>query len=230
MKVHISQHLGFTLLEMLIALAIFSLVSITAGTLLYQAVDAQNVSTRLGDRLVDIERGLGRISRDVSQYIPRQVRDEFGDVNPALLVNEDSLEFTRRGWANPAEHSRSELQRVRFWVEEDALLRAYWDVLDRAPESVPRIQTIIDSVAWIAFEPITASEILTGEPPILADEEEEPPEGLRILLHVNGYGELIRVIDLPGQMPVGAGSAAETPVRNETHVSDEKPEEKEQDG
>ena len=195
------QQLGFTLLEMLIALAIFSLVSMTAGSLLFQAVEAQDVSVRLGDRLTDIERGLGRLSRDVAQYVPRQVRDEFGDANPSLLLNPGSLEFTRRGWANPADHPRSELQRVRYSAEGGALRRAYWDVLDRAPDSAPRIQTIIDSVAWIAFEPITASQVLSGDLALYPDEEEQPPIGLRIRLQLSGYGELVRVIDLPGQIP-----------------------------
>ncbi len=208
----IRQTHGFTLLEVLIALAIFSLVSMTAGSLLYQAVEAQSVSTRLADRLVDTERGLGRLSRDVAQHVPREVRDEFGDAMPALLISSDSLEFTRRGWANPAQHPRSELQRVRYWVEEDALRRAYWDVLDRALDSAAKIQTVIDRVSWVAFEPVTASQVLTGESiRHLGDDVEEPPIGLRISLQMNGYGELVRIIELPGNPAEMSGSEPETP-------------------
>lgn len=227
----IRQTLGFTLLEMLIALAIFSIVSMTAGSLLYQAVEARSISTRLADRLVDLERGLGRLSRDVAQYVPREVRDEFGDATPALLFTAGSLEFTRRGWANPAEHPRSELQRVRYWVEEDALRRAYWDVLDRAPDSVPNIQTVVDRVSWATFEPITASQVLTGDStPYPGNEGEELPIGLRIGLQVSGYGELVRIIDLPGQPAEMDGVGPETPLEAGTTPNTEGSEDEDQDG
>ena len=226
----IYQHNGFTLLEMLIALAIFSLVSMTAGTLLYQAVEAQSVSTRLGDRIVDIERGLGRLSRDVAQFVPREIRDEFGDANPALLLNSDSLEFTRKGWANPAEHARSELQRVRYWVEEETLRRAYWDVLDRGPESAPRIQSLIDGVSWVSFEPITASQILGGDAFSYPGEGEEPPIGVRILIQVGGYGELARVIDLPGQMTEAGEGSPESALEEEIGTTSDEQNGEEQDG
>ncbi len=196
----IRQPSGFTLLEMLIALAIFSVVSMAAGSLLFQAIEAQSVTTRFGDRLLDLERGLHRLSQDLAQYVAKPVRDEFGDSSPAMLLAPGSLELTRRGWANPAGHRRSELQRVRYWVEEGALHRGYWDVLDRAPDSPMRHQTILEHVAWIDFQPITAAHILRGDGMTLAEQQYEPPVALRVLLEVDGYGEIMRIMDLPGEM------------------------------
>lgn len=217
------QQNAFTLLEMLIALAIFSLVSMTAGSLLYQAVEAQSVSAKLGDRLVDIQRGLGRLSRDLVQYVSREVRDEFGDPIPAILLNPGSLEFTRRGWSNPAQHARSELQRVRFFVDEGALRRAYWDVLDRGPESAPRIQTLITGVSWVAFEAITASQILSGDAFSYADEGDVLPLGVRIQVHMDGYGEFVRIIDLPGEVTEEAGQGPELALGDEVESADGQP-------
>ena len=201
---------GFTLVEMLIALAIFSLVSMTAGSLLYQAVEAQSRATLLGDRLIDVERGLGRIARDLAQFVSRDVRDELGDTASAMQISLNMIEFTRSGWSNPAQHARSELQRVRYSVREGALQRDYWDVLDRAPESMPRSQKIIDKVEWVSFEPITRSHLINGEIVLHGLDEEQVPLGVRVLVSVERYGKLIRVLELPVPLPEESGTDPDT--------------------
>ena len=201
---------GFTLVEMLIALAIFSLVSMTAGSLLYQAVEAQSRATLLGDRLIDVERGLGRIARDLAQFVSRDVRDELGDTASAMQISLNMIEFTRSGWSNPAQHARSELQRVRYSVREGALQRDYWDVLDRAPESMPRSQKIIDKVEWVSFEPITQSHLINGEVVLHGLDEEQVPLGVRVMVSVERYGELIRVLELPVPLPEESGTDPDT--------------------
>ena len=205
-----SKSRGFTLVEMLIALAIFSLVSMTAGSLLYQAVEAQSRATVLGDRLIDVERGLGRIARDLAQFVSRDVRDELGGTVSAMQISLNMIEFTRSGWSNPAQHARSELQRVRYSVKEGALQRDYWDVLDRAPESMPRSQKIIDKVEWVNFEPIAPDHLVDGELDLHGLDEEQIPLGVRVLVSVQGYGELIRVLELPMPLPEESGADPDT--------------------
>ena len=192
---------GFTLFEMLIALAIFSLVSMMAGSLLYQAVEAQTRATRLGDRLIGVERGLTRVARDLAQSVARGVRDELGDKASAMRISANMIEFTRSGWSNPAQHARSELQRVRYSVEEGALQREYWDVLDRAPESTPRSQQVIDKVEWVSFEPIRRSHLVDGDLIRHGLDVEQAPLGVRVMVSVQGYGELVRVLELPVPLP-----------------------------
>ena len=197
---------------MLIALAIFSVVSLTAATLLYQAIEAQDVSMQYGNRMIDLDRGISRLSRDLMQYVPREVRDELGDFTDSLLLSPNQIEFTRRGWANPADHPRSDLQRVRYSVEGGGLMRRYWDVLDRAPESETHAQTLVEKVAWVSFEPVTASQVLRGDPFVTAADEQEPVIGIRVVLQVPGVGELARVIDLPLEAPPEQGEASGEPA------------------
>lgn len=204
-KFHKNQNSAFTLFEMLIALAIFSIVSLTAGTLLYQAVEAQRVSNQYGARMIDLERGISRLSRDLLQYVPRKVRDELGDFTDSLIITPDQIEFTRRGWSNPADHARSDLQRVRYSVEGDALQRHYWDVLDRAPEAEARTQHLAANVSWVNFEPITESQLLRGDTLVSVEDEGAPALGIRVTLHLAGIGELVRVIDLAEAPPEEQG-------------------------
>lgn len=196
-----SRSSAFTLIEMLIALAIFSVVSLTAGTLLYQATEARNVSTQYGNRMLDMERGMSRLGRDLLQYVPREIRDELGDYTLPLIITPSEIEFTRRGWANPAGHPRSELQRVRYAIENGALVRHYWDVLDRAPDSTSHSQVLFENVSWVNFEPITASQVLRGDFHVSVEDEAEPAIGIRVQMMVRGIGELTRIVDMSNEAP-----------------------------
>ncbi len=200
-----NQKSAFTLLEMLIALAIFSIVSLAAGTLLYQSVEAQRVSNDYGSRMIDLERSISRLSRDLLQYVPREVRDELGDFTSSLIITPNQIELTRRGWANPADHARSDLQRVRYVVEGDALQRHYWDILDRAPDTEAHIQHLMKNVSWVNFEPVTESQLLRGDTLVSVEDEGAPALGVRVTLHLAGIGELVRVIDLPEPPPEEQG-------------------------
>ena len=230
---HKQQTLGFTLLEMLIALAIFSVVSLTAGSLLFQAVETQNVSAQYGDRMIDLERGVSRLSRDLLQYVPREVRDELGDQTDAMIIAGGSIEFTRQGWPNPAGHSRSDLQRVQYSVDEGALQRHYWTVLDRAPESDTQTQMLIDNVSAVRFEPITATQVLRGDiysTIFVTEEEEEPAIGIRVFLEVPGVGEFTRLIDLPEELPDAPDEDGEDALLDEEDEEDGAPEDKQGNG
>ncbi len=215
------QSSAFTLIEMLIALAIFSVVSLAAGTLLYQAIEAQRVASEYGDRMIDLERGIARLSRDLLQYVPREVRDELGDFTNSLIISPNEIEFTRRGWANPADHARSDLQRVRYFVEGEALQRQYWEILDRAPDTQARTMSLAKNVASVTFEPITESQVLRGDTHVSVAEELEPALGVRIIMQVSGIGEFARVIDLPQEAPVGEGAGDQSPGDDDANDEEE---------
>ncbi len=206
-KIHQKQITAFTLLEMLIALAIFSIVSLAAGALLYQAIEAQRVAKEYGNRMIDLERGVSRLSRDLLQYVPREVRDELGDLTHSLIIHPNEIEFTRRGWANPAKHARSDMQRVRYLVEDGALQKQYWGILDRAPDSAAFTQRLAENVTWVSFEPITESQLLRGDTFVSVEDEAEPAIGVRITMHLAGIGELVRVLDLPQKTPAEQGDS-----------------------
>ena len=61
------------------------------------------------------------------------------------------IEFTRFGWRNPLGRPRSELQRVGYIVQDETLYRAYWMVLDRAPDSEPQLQEMLKDVEQAEF-------------------------------------------------------------------------------
>lgn len=122
---------GFTLMEVLIALAIFTLVSsITASIMLY----AFNTSDRVrahGLRLTELELSMAIMERAFSQAIERAIRTPEGGLLPTFSGDASLVEFTQTGMANPGfSEKKSDMARVAFVCHKDSLLYRQWARLD----------------------------------------------------------------------------------------------------
>lgn len=66
---------GFTLIEIMVAMAIMALISVGALAVLNKATNSNDYIKRTGDRLNNVQRAFMFISRDMQQLTLRQVRD-----------------------------------------------------------------------------------------------------------------------------------------------------------
>ncbi len=237
---------GFTLIEILVAVAIFGLIGVASGQLLMRVVQAQQVSEARADRLAQLQRALATFERDVLQAVERPIRDQFGDPQPAMrLTPGGSFEFTRDGWSNPLGLARSDLQRVAWELNAEGYLeRQFWVVLDRAQDSAPRAQRILEGVedlslqlldveggtwdAWPADDRAAGLTRLPGELP--ADDADTGPElaAVRLALVVPPFGRIERLLPLSRPTPsmlrpeadVDQGPDVESPVDTEVQEGD----------
>ncbi|MFP5328530.1 MAG: type II secretion system minor pseudopilin GspJ [Alphaproteobacteria bacterium] len=120
---------GFTLVEMLVALVIFALLSTAGVGILRASVDTQ---AAVEERLGQIG-GLGRLyallSSDLGQAVDRPTRSPSGD-RPAFEGDARGMRFVRLGWANIDQEARSDLQRVEWQFEDRTLARTGFKILD----------------------------------------------------------------------------------------------------
>ncbi len=214
-----SRLLGFTLIEILVAVSIFALIGIASARMLASVASTDAVMNERAERLFQLQRGMAVLDRDLSQLIVRPVRDQFGDPQPPLIGNGDGgFEFTRSGWSNPLGESRSNLQRVSYSFDGERLQRSYWTVLDRAEDSEPLQQIMFEdvtafSVAFVDAEGNRSASWprdrvpLPGEPPPAAGEGEQlMPVALEVTLGVAPFGEFSRLWTLPREhVPLDAG-------------------------
>ena len=131
---NLSSQEGFTLLEVLVAMAITLFVAVIAYTSLTAAINGAEGARDAAEDLAELQAGLGLIERDIRHMVPRGIVDEYGDHQAALSggdTNDVLLRFTRNGWENPLGDRRSELQRVEYLYEGEVLKRLSWIVLDR---------------------------------------------------------------------------------------------------
>ncbi|WP_271411724.1 type II secretion system minor pseudopilin GspJ [Pseudomonas sp. Q1-7] len=204
---------GFTLLELLIAIAIFALLALGTWRMLGAVLDSDE-ATRLQERqLRELVRAISAFERDVRQVVSRPVRDAYGEPRAALLGehagDSDSLELTRDGWRNPTGAQRSRLQRVRWQLSGERLERRYWTVLDQAQDSLPRVQNALEGVTAMKLRYLDGNgDWQDSWPPAgpAADERlDRLPRALELSLEHRRYGELRRVLRLvetpPRQLP-----------------------------
>ncbi len=149
---------GFTLVEVLVAFLIFAIIGVISSQLLSQTVNAQGDLAKRGERLGELHRAMQIVQRDVLQLIDRPIRDEYGDPRQAILIGTDgAIEFSRTGWRNPLQLPRAEVQRVGYLLQDNKLVRGYWPVLDRAQDTEPAYQTLLDDVERVEFYAVDAS-------------------------------------------------------------------------
>lgn len=128
---------GFTLVELLVALAIFAMISVAGVTLLRSGSDTQiAVKKRLED-YSRVNRLYNAMEGDLAQAIARPVRDQTGARLPAFMEGDTAVPgalfgFVRAGWSNYDDAPRAGLQRVAYVLDRGALKRLSWPMLDGA--------------------------------------------------------------------------------------------------
>lgn len=199
------QAAGFTLLELLVAISVFAVLSVVAYGGLFSVLET---SERVSEHMSDLERLQMAdfwLTQDLEQIAPRPIRDEYGEPRPALLLESDggSLEFTRAGRANPAHWARSDLQRVAYVLQDRQLLRRSWSVLDRAQDSSATealLLTGVESWQWRFLDRDFAwqedwqeSSDSASIPPL--------PHALALTLETRRWGPVQWVFELPPGLP-----------------------------
>ncbi|MDA8485191.1 type II secretion system minor pseudopilin GspJ [Pseudomonas resinovorans] len=207
---------GFTLLELLIAIAIFALLAMGTWRMLGAVLDSDEATRVQEQQLREVVRAISAFERDIRQVISRPVRDAYGESRAALLGEQegdnDSLELTRNGWRNPTGMQRSRLQRVRWQLSGERLERRYWTVLDQAQDSLPRVQNALDGVTSMKLRYMDDSgDWQDSWPPAGLPEDERLdrlPRALELTLEHRRYGELrrvLRLVETPPRQPAQAG-------------------------
>ncbi|MFU8816864.1 MAG: type II secretion system minor pseudopilin GspJ [Pseudomonadales bacterium] len=149
---------GFTLVEMLVVFGVFALIGVISSQIVSRVIDNQHIMRERGDRLIEVQRAMQIVQRDIMQMVARPVRDQLGDpLEPVIIGASGLIEFTRLGYRNPLDLPRAEVQRVGYVTQDGDLYRAYWRALDRTPDSEPVLQALLSDVEQVEFFAIDAS-------------------------------------------------------------------------
>ena len=207
---------GFTLVEVLVAMAITALISVMAYTGLSSALSGAESMRAAATRAHEINQALSMLSRDLRQVVNRPVVDELGQLSPAFSGGElasDSLVLTRAGWHNSTGAPRSALQRVRWWLEDDQLWRGYFPVLDRTAGTEAVETTVLDDIERFEVRFLPALSVLESDRNDVIDRRNwqdnwiidfsqpgqlpAPPAAVEVVMEVVGLGEVRRTYVLP---------------------------------
>ncbi|MEA5445266.1 type II secretion system minor pseudopilin GspJ [Gammaproteobacteria bacterium AB-CW1] len=202
------QHRGFTLFEIMVAIAIFAILGVMTWTAMAGMVRQQELTTTAMERFRAVQQTMTLLTRDLEQIRPRPIRGaSHGDFEPAVSGGgymETQLEFTRGGVRNPLQQPRASLQRVGWGLDGDTLTRFAWPVLDRAPDTQPLVMPLLEDVVSLQVRFLDpGGEWQDDWPPAAAGFQADPflmPRAMEIIIETEDMGRLRRVMEVPGVM------------------------------
>lgn len=198
--IHCTTSRGFTLIEVVIAMAIFAILAALAYSGLQSVIDSKTHTEAGLDRLQAVQMSMLTLSNDLQQIAPRDAQDALGGKLHKLSTqsSEYLVEFTRSGWRNPAESPRSSLQRVAYKLDEDRLIRVYWSHVNRADEERRVERVLIDNIESLQLRFLNEQQEWTEDWPeaaVLTSSNESPvPLAIEATLDTHDWGEITRLL------------------------------------
>ena len=196
---------GLTLLELLVAMGIFALIGATAYAGLDTVLAARAVLAERSEQLRRLQLGMEWLRRDLEQLAARPVRDSFGSLRPALEGDTRGpvlLSLTRSGYDSPLAFERAGLQRLRYRLSGDQLLRQASPVvdgadLDRAPSAV-----LFEGVTEVQIRFLDAQGRWQPRWPVPPAEADTAvlPRAIEMTLEINHWGQIRRVFMMVGDV------------------------------
>ncbi len=195
-----NNYLGFTLIEMVVVIAIFAVVSVLAYGGLNRVLDSQEHLQESAIRLKNLQMTFRYIERDMGQIINRSVRNQYGDLQHALVGDEDkAISFTHSGWRNPANLVRSRLQRISYEASENTLTRYTWAQLDGTiAEEYFETELLNNVESWNMRYLDQSNQWHTTWPPLNSNlNQVNIPKALEVTIKVEPWDEIKRVFAAP---------------------------------
>jgi len=200
---------GFTLIELIIAMAVFSVMAVISYTGLAQVLDNQDILTSQREYQRKLVLAFMRIEDDLDHVRARGIRDIYGEPQGPFIglapgtssITEPTLEFTRGGspiivGATP----QSDLQRVAYRLDDQGnLSRLSWSVLDRSPVSTAREHVLLTDIKEMEVRFFRADKRWSDSWPPLGGENkgELLPKGMELKIKI-GETEITRLFLVHG--------------------------------
>ncbi|HEB62906.1 MAG TPA: type II secretion system protein GspJ [Gammaproteobacteria bacterium] len=207
MNIRPDKTCGFTLLELLVALTVFSIMSLMTYTGLTTVLNSYSHAKEKTEQLSELQAAFTLITRDIEQAIARPVRNSYGDSEEPMVNDGEAigtlLEFTRTGRPNPAALPRSNLQRIAYTLDDNKLMRLSWAVLDRAPGSEPLESLLLTKVKSASIRFLDKNMDWQEDWPTKTKQEQESgvikvPRAVELTIELEAWGEIKRLFRVPG--------------------------------
>ena len=190
---------GFTLIELMVAISIFAIVSLLTMGGLSNVLNTQKHTEDHLQRLTQFQMAFMILSRELQQFSNRSVRDEYGAMFPSISHETsegiDGIEFTHHGRFTFGE--QLSLQRVAYYLEDKRMIKKTWSVLDRVEDSKPHKQVVLDNVEALKFSFYTKQSSSEGQwQDDLTDIDNRQLSAVKLSIKTEDFDELYRIFEV----------------------------------
>ena len=148
---------GFTLMEVIVSVAIFAIIAAITFPALIQFLDIRERLNLKNDSLSDMQRVFLFFNRDVTYAVNRLGKNEFGEtVDAPLIVGDDALLELTTSYQDYELEGAAIPRKVKWVYENEELIRIQYPVLDpdgdtrvyrqRLLENVDDVQVVVYSI------------------------------------------------------------------------------------
>jgi len=190
------KNLGYTLIEVIIALAIFAILGTISVGLLGRAFDTSAHLKAKIEPLAELQLAVTRMNRDIVQMVKRGAPFFTGETN--------YTEFTRGGIVHPdAEEVQSTLKRVALLCKHNKeLVRKTWARVNPLNPDDFQEQILINNLEACEFSYLTNGNIWLSEWPMASTEPKEKspsfPLAIQLKLKLKNFGDISLLFVIPG--------------------------------
>ncbi len=185
---------GFTLLELVIAVAVFALVAALAQAGLAAVVRSAEANRQAAESQRDTELLLLRLDRELAQILARPVRGAYGDSRAAVQGDSERIEYSSLSFFEGAK-----VAPVRRGVELRGDQLILWEQvrLDAGPSTRRRETLLAEQVQRLRLSYIDAEDRFDRWPSRRGLADDVLPRAVSIEIQLAQFGAVERVIELP---------------------------------
>lgn len=202
-----ARHTGFTLVELLVAILIFGILSMLAYGGLDSVLKSRDRTESELLRLRQMQITFSQFQRDIEQLAARDGHDALNGKLLRLSAGQTAdtgllIQYTRAGFPNPAHQLRSNLQRIAWRLEDNKLYRMSWPYVDRAFDDKATSTMLIENIRDVKIRFLDSANEwhdLWPLPDALAQQKGlQQPLAIEITVSMQDWGDIMRVFKVSG--------------------------------
>jgi general secretion pathway protein J len=188
---------GFTLIEVMVAIAVFATLSFSAYQVVNQVQRSNELSLEKSERIKQLQRSLVFLDNDFRQIVARPFRTNGEKVSDKLLSADEYLLdsesqgilFVRLGWKNPQQaFPRGEITKVGYRLVENTIERLWWRYPDTPVGQKPVVTPLIDGIEALKFEFYDGKKWVK-----IWDVKNQLPKATKVIITFKDYGDVERI-------------------------------------
>lgn len=182
---------GFTLVELLVAIAIFAVLSALGWKVFDYVVKVKERNAEHEAKLSQLQEAYQQILRDTVQAVPLTANIN-GEIQPALVLQNGRFNFSKTGVTDPLNQGLAPDERIEYQyrADEKKLYRLKFRNLNQTGNDQPDSSVLLDNVEQFKIAVLNPSES-DSWPDRAADANNKDsfamlPRGIKINLAVSG--------------------------------------------
>ncbi|MCS2151408.1 type II secretion system minor pseudopilin GspJ [Scandinavium goeteborgense] len=194
---------GFTLLEVLIAIVLFAVLTLMTGQLLTASINSNEATKRHQQRFSALLRTANLLEKDIRQFVPRPLLHseqviEAGESH--LMLTTARADDALNACCTPA------IQRVRWYLKNGVLYREVWQYPDAVKPTL--VMPMLDNVDSFMLRYYAQGAFLEK-----SDAATSMPQAVEFTLGLIDPGPIMRLVRLPEQHTQPGMSTSDTPEK-----------------